>query len=426
MRDDLRRKRRWSAYELQKRAVPATADMELRGIAFDRAEHKRQVDAWSRDLAEARREYVKLTDDPPPRTQNEVRSWLERTLNASDLARWPRTEKTRELSVSIDAIKTIAHLESARAVIDILNHEKLLSTFGPSLAGKVNPETNRLHPSFNLAATKAGRFSARDPNFQQTPTGKRAPGFRNCFIAAPGRVLVGADYNQIELRALGEVYQNRAIRRVYAETDPAKRDLHRLTAAQINQIPLDAVTDDQRARAKPVNFGVIYGLGARGLVGYAYSAYGVVLTESEAKKHIETFFNTFYPLKRDLYEHSSLCRERRGSIVIGAGRVVEAGWEKFGISHQQCCNLPIQGVAADCMMRALRCVYDEFRGCRIRGGLIATVHDEIIVEVAEDDAEDARGRLEACMLAAFAETFPKASLIGVVEAKIGKTWGELK
>ena len=78
------------------------------------------------------------------------------------------------------------------------------------------------------------------------------------------------------------------------------------------------------------------------------------------------------------------------------------------------------------MMRALRCVYDEFRGCRIRGGLIATVHDEIIVEVAEDDDEDARDRLEACMLAAFAETFPKASLAGVVEAKIGRTWGELK
>jgi DNA polymerase-1 len=426
LRKELCRKRRWSAYELQKRAAPATADMELRGIAFDLPAHKRQVEVWSRDLADARKEFARLTGDPPPHTQNEIRAWLERTLDASVLARWPRTEKERLLSVSIDAIKTIAQLDSARAVIDILNREKLLSTFGPSLADKVNRVTGRLHPSFNLAAVKSGRFSASDPNFQQTPNGKRAPGFRNCFVAAPGRVLVGADYNQIELRALGEVYQNRAIRRVYAETDPAKRDLHRLTAAQINKISPEAVTDDQRARAKAVNFGMIYGMGARGLVGYAYSSYGVVLTEFEAQRYIDTFFNTFYPLKQDLYEHDRLCRGRRGSIVIGAGRVVEAGWEKYGLSRQQTYNLPIQGIAADCMLRALRWVYDKFRSRCIRGGLIATVHDEIIVEVAEKDAEDARDLLEACMLGAFAETFPKASLAGVVEAKIGKTWGELK
>jgi hypothetical protein len=100
---------------------------------------------------------------------------------------------------------------------------------------------------------------------------------------------------------------------------------------------------------------------------------------------------------------------RRGYVAIGAGQVVEASWEEFGLSHQRCCNLPIQGIAADCMLRALKWVYVEFRACRIRGGLIATVHDELIAEVAEDDAEGARDLLDACMLAGFAETFPNAS-----------------
>ncbi len=204
MRGELATKQRWAAYELQKRAAPAAANMENRGIAFDRTEHARQTEAWSEDLADARKRFVELTGSPPPHTQNEIRDWLKRTLTITDLPRWPLTEKTQELSVSIDAIKTIARIPSARAVIDIVNNEKLLSMFGPSLVDKLNPVTGRLHPSFSLAAQKSGRVSASKPNFQQTPTGKRAPGFRNCFIAAPGHVLIGADYSQIELRALAE------------------------------------------------------------------------------------------------------------------------------------------------------------------------------------------------------------------------------
>jgi DNA polymerase-1 len=152
----------------------------------------------------------------------------------------------------------------------------------------------------------------------------------------------------------------------------------------------------------------------------------VILSAREALQHINTFFKTYHPLRNDLDDHAELC-QRRGYIAIGCGRVVEAAWEKYGLSYQQCCNLPVQGIAADCMLRALVLVYDEFRACGVRGGLIATIHDEILCEVHEDDAEGARELLEACMLTAFADTFPRAaSFDGVVEAKIGRTWGELK
>ena len=89
------------------------------------------------------------------------------------------------------ALRTLSHREDVRAAIDVLQNRKLLSTFGPTLAAKVNPVTGRLHPRFNIAATKAGRFSSNDPNFQQTPSGRRAPGFRDCFVAEPGYALVG-------------------------------------------------------------------------------------------------------------------------------------------------------------------------------------------------------------------------------------------
>jgi DNA polymerase-1 len=235
LRDALKRKGRWAAYGLQRRAAPVVAAMGLVGIGFDRAEHARHVDTWSRELAAARRQYVKLTGRPPPSKPSEIRGWLAVVLSADELERWQRTKADKALSISKDNLLRLAHIESALPVLDIINREKLLSTFGAKLLAKLNPVTGRLHPSFNLAATKAGRFSASDRNFQQMPTSKRAPGFRKCFVAALGHVLVGCDFSQIELRALAEISGNRALRRAFAHGI----DIHRSTAAGIAGIPLE-------------------------------------------------------------------------------------------------------------------------------------------------------------------------------------------
>ena len=112
----------------------------------------------------------------------------------------------------------------------------------------------------------------------------------------------------------------------------------------------------------------------------------MALSVAEAQRYLDQFFATYPGLKDYLQRHYDICK-RRGYVVIGAGRVVEARWEKFGLSYQQCCNLPIQGVAADAMLRAVTLTYARLRAAGIRGGLVASIHDELLVEAVESDAE---------------------------------------
>ena len=417
----LRQLKRWNAYELQRAAIRGVADMELRGAGFDREAHHQQSTTWARELAKARQEYFELTGRPPPTTPNEVRGWLGTVLTSQELARWEPTA-TGLPTIKAKALRTLGHIPSARPVLRILDREKLISGFGPKLAAWVNPVTGRLHPHSNIAATKSGRFTSTNPNFQQLPRDSRAAGFRACIAAAPGYVLIGADYSQIELRALAFLSKNRALTRVYAEG----RDLHTETAARIARVPIEDVTAHQRQDAKPVNFGSIFGMRGPGLAAYAFDAYGVEMTVREAEQALGAFFAAYPGLKESLDDHYEIC-QRRGYVAIGAGRVVMVAWEPGRkLTYQQCCNLPVQGIAADAMLRAIALTYDRLRRSRIRGGLIATVHDELLLEVHEDDADKARVLLEDAMVEAFTLTFAGAPTNGVATATIGRNWVEVK
>jgi DNA polymerase-1 len=418
--DELARTDRGEAYALQRGAVIAVAEMELMGLALDRASHSQQTDAWSQEVAVARRLYQSVTGQPPPSTPNDVRAWLTEVLDSVALERWPCTE-TGQLSTRSSHLKRLVHIPTARPVLAILAHEKLLRSFGTSLLAQINPATGRLHAHYNIAAAKAGRFSWSNPNLQQLPS-RRAPEFRRCIVAANGYVLVGCDWNQIELRAAAWISGDPALLALYA----AGRDLHREIAAQLSGVPLELVTKEQRQAAKAVAFGSLYGIGPRSLAENAFVDYGVVMSEAEAKQALNTFFQRFNVLNRWRREHAELC-QARGLVRIGAGRVVEAAWEPDGqITFPQACNLPIQGICADAMLRALALVHRQFLAANIRGGIVATVHDELLAEVAEADAERARALLQDAMTEAFVTTFPGAPTTGVAAARIGHTWLEAK
>jgi DNA polymerase-1 len=413
-------KKRIGAYELQRRAVPAVADMQLRGLLLDKDEHHRQTEVWAHELAASRQQYVELTGNPPPSTPAEVRSWLQRVLPEDRLASWPRTA-TGELSIAQTFLKRLVDIDSAKPVLVILARQKLLQNFGPKLSGLINLVTGRLHCDFNLAAAKSGRFSASTPNLQQLPN-SRAPEFKRCVVAAPGNLLVGPDWSQIELRGAAWLAQDMALTRVYAEG----RDLHVETAASIAGVPAEVVTAGQRQAAKPVNFGAIYGIGPATLRADAFANYGVEMSELEAARALDRFLSAYTQLARWREINADIC-QARGYVEIGVGRVVEAGWEYSGrLSFPQCCNLPIQGICADAMLRALTLTHRRLKLAGIRGGIIASIHDELLLEVAEGDAEPARLILEESMLAAFSETFPGAPANGVAAAKIGRSWAEVK
>jgi DNA polymerase I-like protein with 3'-5' exonuclease and polymerase domains len=401
--------------------------MTLRGLGIELSEHTEQVAKWTRELTETRRHYHQLTGESPPRTPAEIRHWVAQVVpNQVALGRWPLTPKSRELSTDSKHLQrlTLVDNPTVKPLLALMGLEKLISNFGPKLAAAVEPETGRLHSSYNIAGTKAGRFSCSNPNLQQLPKAK-APDFRRCIVAAPGHVLVRGDWTQVEMRAAGWITGDAALTAVFAD---ASRDLHTETAAAIAGIPVTEVTPEQRQSAKAVNYGSIYGIGARALAENAFTDYGVEMTEAEAARVLDRFFQTYPALARWRQVHADRCMQRR-RIEIGCGRVVKAEWEietKRHLTFNQCCNLPIQGICADAMLRALRLAYDRLRALKIRGGLVACIHDELLLEVHADDAEPAKEALRQVMTEAFVATFPGAPIANLVAVECSRSWADAK
>jgi DNA polymerase-1 len=409
---DLAAKGREVAYRLQRDCLPAAAAMELRGTALDLDAHAALCDRWAVDLAEARGAWIAATGSPPPSKPADVARYLEQALPEEALLRWPRTS-TGELSTATAQLEKVAHLPAIRPLLRITKCEKLISAFGSKLRRLVNPESGRLHPHYNVAGTKAGRWSASDPNIQQLP---KDADTRRIIVAAPGHLLVGADYSQMELRAGAWISGDAELTRAYQQG----LDVHVLTAAAIADIEPEEVTKPQRAAAKPINFGSIYGMSAKGLVASAWSSYAVVMTEAEAKAALDRFFTMYAGLRQWMRTHADHCQRAR-QVVIGTGRVVEAAWEgKWGLGYPQMCNLPVQGICADCMMRAIVYVHAARPGV-----LVAMVHDELLAEVPEADADATVETLKSCLTRAFVETFPGAPTLGLVDAHVGVSWADV-
>jgi len=414
------------AYELQRRAIVPVAAMELRGLGIDRTGHAAVSDKWARELAEERHAYHGMTGRNPPANDGERREWLQWVLREDPqrLASWPQTP-TGELSVRKGHLKRLIDIESARPVLAMRAKEQLINTFGPRLAEKISPVTGRLHGRYSIGGTKNGRFSASNPNLQQLPR-KKAPEFMEGIVAAPGHLLVGCDYGQIELRGAAWLYQDQTLTQVFVDG----RDIHIETAARIAGVPASTITeeDPRRQKAKPVNYGALYGQSPAGLREYAFTDYGVEMSLAEAERAQAAFFAAFAQLHEGLQRNYTVCRAQ-GYVLIGAGRVVRAAWETDvggRLIFTRCCNLPISGICADCMLRAIVNIHVFLQQYEIRGGVIACVHDELLLEVHEDDAEIAKDLLEMAMLDAFAQTFPGAPVNGVAIAKIGRNWAAVK
>jgi DNA polymerase-1 len=213
-------------------------------------------------------------------------------------------------------------------------------------------------------------------------------------------------------------------------------DLHRLTASRMTGKALEAVTDVERAHAKPINFGSLYGQGARSLVASAWKDYELVLTESEASEWLGAFAEAYPDFARWRREHALKC-EFTGEIVIGRDAAQGLGraypFSRMGggkSSFPRSCNFPIQGACADASMLALAAIDQDLFDAGVDGGPVAWIHDEILLEVAEADAARAKALLERAMVAAFEETFPGSRelglLNGLVEAHVGADWAGAK
>ena len=270
--------------------------------------------------------------------------------------------------------------------------QKLLSSYGLALLEHINPFTGRIHADFRQLGATGGRMSCSDPNLQQVPN---TPEYRSCFRAPVGRKLIIADYSQIELRILADWSQDTALVKALMSGE----DLHCVTASQMFGIALKDVTKDQRAAAKQLNYGIMYGLGAQGLG----ARIGCPLDEAESL--LRRYFDAYSGVAaflRDAADRAVGDRESR----TRSGRLIYFSFDandrsQVGATQRLGKNAPIQGSSADITKRALALLYKALKQTDAK--IVNCIHDEIVVEVAEGRANECAAIVDREMVTAARE-----------------------
>ena len=288
--------------------------------------------------------------------------------------------------------------------------QKALTSYGENMIELINPLTKRLHADFRQIGAPTGRFACTNPNIQQVP---HAVEYRRCFSGYPeDRKLVIADYSQIELRILAEFSGDQG----FIDAFNSGADLHRVTASQVFNAPLDQVTKEQRDFAKRLNFGVVYGIGAQRF------ALMTGLTTPDAENVLKRYFGTYRQLDTYLREAANRAVSDRQARTA-SGRLVrfrydENDRQQISMTQRNGKNTPIQGTSADILKRALKLLKEELKGSSAK--IVNIIHDEVVVEADADEAASVASKVESVMVAAGEEYLKTVPV--KVETEIADEW----
>ena len=332
-----------------------------------------------------------------------------------------KKSKTGAYSTSADVLEDLAAsgVEIATKVLEWRHIAKLKSTYADALVDSILPETGRVHTSFSMVGASTGRLSSSDPNVQNIPI-RTAEGrqIRTAFVAAPGHKLISADYSQIELRLVAHVANEASM----IEAFQAGVDIHSRTASEVFGIPLDALDNETRRRAKAINFGIIYGISAFGL------ARQLGIPQSESRDYIASYFEKFPNIKVYMERTKTEAREDGFVSTLFGRRIHISGFTASnpamrGFAERQAINAPIQGTAADIIKRAMIQLPPILAAHSISADMLLQVHDELIFEVPEEQANDATAVITAVMERA-ADPVVSLAVPLVAEAGIADSWAE--
>lgn len=494
------------------KAITPAASMELAGIPFDTETHRELMRGWEIEHAALEAELLDLFCVDTMSQKKKITEWFGRYSDKNKLGL--KKGKSGMISISKDSLS--AHVGDP-IIQKYLRYSavcKNISSFGETFTEKINPVTGRIHAQVKLCGTSTGRITTSNPSLQQFPAGE----FRTVIKPSQGRVIISADYSQIELRLCAIIANEENMLSAYRN----REDLHRKTASMVTGVPPENVTKPQRQVAKALNFGLLYGQGVGGLRHSAMKNYGVDLTYNEARKYREGFFKAYPSIcayhrrmngelamsgvirtvdgwKRDFKkEASNLINARKADLaqlLKDLDRALAHKEKDEGILERKLCkktisestkdqivkkecaisnkqaaidritaeckelerkiylaerctdiqqvaelmkrdkvrnfrfesyNTPIQGLGASLIMRALHLTFQSLKGTS--GRLINAVHDEILVECAEKEADQVRGVVIACMNQAFTDIFPNHAYMtaDLVEANIGRSWADTK
>lgn len=396
--------------------IKVLATMELEGVHLDVPFYKELEIEFSKQIEQIETEVIKVSGDKINlRSPKQVGELLFEKLQL------PVVRKTKTgYSTDAEVLTELISLNLSPIPDLILRYrevEKLLSTYVKTLPAIINPKTGKIHTHFQPSNAATGRLSSDNPNLQNIPVRtENGRKLRKGFIPSMGRTLLSADYSQVELRLLAHFSQDKSMLEAFHND----LDIHRQTASEVFEVPLDQVTKDQRNGAKAINFGLMYGQTSFGL------SQALRISQGEAKKYITSYFKKFHSVKSYLdglkelaeetgYAETMFGRRRALPDIKSTNRQIKAMAERVAI------NSPIQGTAADIIKLAMINIQDLIYQRKLSSRMILQVHDELIFDVVPEELELMQVLVVEQMEGAVKLTVPLR-----VDVGIGNNWYDLK
>ncbi|NMA99005.1 MAG: DNA polymerase I [Phyllobacteriaceae bacterium] len=403
---------------LERQLAPVLARMEARGIMVDRQILARLSGDFAQRAAALEAEAYEMAGQQfnlgSPKQLGEV------LFDKMGLEGGTKT-KTGAWSTGADVLEDLAlkGIPLARTIVGWRQLTKLKGTYTDALPTYINQRTGRVHTTYSQSSVLTGRLSSNDPNLQNIPVrtedGRK---IRTAFVAPPGKVLISADYSQIELRVLAHIADIQALKDAFEEG----LDIHAMTASEMFNVPVKDMPSEVRRRAKAINFGIIYGISAFGLANQLGIARG------EAGDYIKTYFERFPGIK-DYMDAQKRRVKADGFVTTIFGRKIQFPNANSGNPSERSfverasINAPIQGSAADIIRRAMIRMEPELKKAGVEADMLLQVHDELIFEVPEGTEDQAIPVIKRVMENA-AEPAVRLTVPIQVDAHAAKNWDE--
>jgi DNA polymerase-1 len=408
-----------TVYETLERPMPAVlAKMENAGIRVDPDQLARLSHDFSIRMTELEAEAHRLAGRPfnlgSPKQIGEV---LYGEMGLASKRLTATGAQGTDASV-LEELAAQGH-ELPRVLLDWRQLSKLKGTYTDALVTAISPRTNRIHTSYALASTTTGRLSSNDPNLQNIPVRtEEGRKIRKAFVSEPGKLLISADYSQIELRLLAHIGDIAQLKKAFADG----LDIHAATASEMFGVPVEGMPAETRRRAKAINFGIVYGISAFGLANQ------LSIPQDEAGAYIKTYFERF-PGIRTYMDRAKQEARSQGYVSTIFGRKVNipAVYSKSqaerAFGDRAAINAPIQGAAADIMRRAMIRMPAALKAAGLQAQMLLQVHDELVFEAPEAEAEELIKVAKRVMERA-AEPAVAISVPLVVEARAATNWDD--
>lgn len=405
----------WALYEeVELPLMSVLREMEEAGVRIDVAKLKEAEHQLTAELEALEQEiYTMAGTTLNINSPRQVGDLLFETMHLSDKA---KKSKTGQYSTSEEVLLGIKDRHPiVGKILDYRELKKLISTYVTSLPGYINPQTGKIHTTYNQTVTATGRLSSSNPNLQNLPIrSERGKLIREAVIPDPGCLFLSADYSQIELRLLAHFSGDEHMREAFRQG----QDIHAATAAKIFRIPIEQVTADQRRRAKTANFGIIYGISAFGL------SQQLDCSRAEAKALIDGYFEAF-PRVVDYIESQKQKAREKGYAETLFGRrrylpdILSQNATVRSFAERNAVNAPIQGTAADIIKMAMVSISRRLHMEQLRAQMIMQVHDELNFNVPEDEVERVREIVVGEM-----QHVVHLSIPLIADCGVGKNWLE--